>query len=361
MDRSTHVVSRAVDTALLCVYLSPLVYTIPSDYSVIITATLAVISGSLRTLTSKDEVESMTHKEAMRFPIVGSVSLVGLFVAIKFLPKAWVNYVITFYFCLLGVFAVAGLLFDAIHSMIPASVSDRELVNIQNFTIPYLMPTPEELKITVTDIVCHILGAGAAAWYLTTKHFLSNNGLGLAFSVEGISMLKLGSTQVGVLLLVGLFVYDIFWVFCTPVMVTVAKGIDGPIKLLFPKVTTVGRQFGMLGLGDIVIPGIFVAMMLQFDNANKSGRTYFYCASAGYVTGLGVTIYVMNAFQAAQPALLYIVPCVLGAVFICACVRREVQNLWNFQSAENDEAAGSDSQPAPAESSGDAVSDKKEQ
>ena len=31
------------------------------------------------------------------------------------------------------------------------------------------------------------------------------------------------------------FFYDIFWVFGTEVMVSVAKGVDGPIKLLFPR------------------------------------------------------------------------------------------------------------------------------
>ena len=30
----------------------------------------------------------------------------------------------------------------------------------------------------------------------------------------------------------GLFIYDIFWVFCTPVMVSVAKSFDAPIKVL---------------------------------------------------------------------------------------------------------------------------------
>lgn len=87
----------------------------------------------------------------------------------------------------------------------------------------------------------------------------------------------------------GLFVYDIFWVFFTPVMVSVAKSFDAPIKvcivnhfyvadslnfpfhdfvsccvliiklpylqLLFPTADA-KRPFSMLGLGDIVIPGI---------------------------------------------------------------------------------------------------------
>lgn len=64
----------------------------------------------------------------------------------------------------------------------------------------------------------------------------------------------------------GLFLYDIFWVFGTDVMVTVAKNIDAPIKLLFPlDMTVIPTKFSMLGLGDIVIPGVFVALALKYD------------------------------------------------------------------------------------------------
>lgn len=72
----------------------------------------------------------------------------------------------------------------------------------------------------------------------------------------------------------GLFFYDIFWVFCTPVMVSVAQKFDAPIKLLFPRAMEAAvaagakRPFSMLGLGDIVIPGIFVALMLRYDVQN---------------------------------------------------------------------------------------------
>lgn len=37
------------------------------------------------------------------------------------------------------------------------------------------------------------------------------------------------------MLLAGLFIYDIFWVFATDVMTTVAKGIDAPLLLQFPQ------------------------------------------------------------------------------------------------------------------------------
>jgi Signal peptide peptidase len=46
----------------------------------------------------------------------------------------------------------------------------------------------------------------------------------------------------GVILLAGLFVYDIFWVFCTPVMVSVAKSFDAPIKLLFKRAGDTGPR-----------------------------------------------------------------------------------------------------------------------
>ena len=79
----------------------------------------------------------------------------------------------------------------------------------------------------------------------------------------------------GALLLSGLFFYDIFWVFGTPVMVTVAKSLDAPIKLLFPRAGAAAGEspFAMLGLGDIVIPGIFVALCLRYDA--KHGSRYF--------------------------------------------------------------------------------------
>ena len=58
-------------------------------------------------------------------------------------------------------------------------------------------------------------------------------------------------------------------VFGTEVMVTVAKSFDAPIKLVFPQDLLenglAAKNFAMLGLGDIVIPGIFIALMLRYD------------------------------------------------------------------------------------------------
>ena len=49
-------------------------------------------------------------------------------------------------------------------------------------------------------------------------------------------------------------------------MLTVAKNVDAPIKLQFPRdLSTDPKQFSILGLGDIVIPGIFMSLCLRFD------------------------------------------------------------------------------------------------
>merc|ERR1719401_2799090 len=77
-------------------------------------------------------------------------------------------------------------------------------------------------------------------------------------------MISLGRFVVAFILLAGLFVYDIFWVYGTEVMVSVAVQFTGPIKIIFPVSFDPWHQ-SILGLGDIVIPGIFLAMCLRFD------------------------------------------------------------------------------------------------
>jgi minor histocompatibility antigen H13 len=80
------------------------------------------------------------------------------------------------------------------------------------------------------------------------------------------------------------------------------------------KIPPKGTGFSMLGLGDIVIPGIFVALCLNFDHyrylqtsAGKKDKSstkfptpYFTTCLILYILGLATTIYVMHTFKAAQ-------------------------------------------------------------
>ncbi|KAL9273713.1 Signal peptide peptidase-like protein [Drosera capensis] len=305
---------RVANVALAGLTLAPLVVKVDPNVNVILTACLAVFVGCYRSVKPTPPTETMSNEHAMRFPLVGSAMLLSLFLLFKFLSKDLVNAVLTCYFFVLGIVALSATLLPAIKRFLP----DAWNKNIIEWRFPYFRSL--EVEFTRSQIVAAIPGTFFCAWYASKKHWLANNILGLAFCIQGIEMLSLGSFKTGAILLGGLFIYDIFWVFFTPVMVSVAKSFDAPIKLLFPT-ADVKRPFSMLGLGDIVIPGIFVALALRFDVSRGKEPQYFKSAFLGYGVGLVLTIIVMNWFQAAQPALLYIVPAVIG--FLAAHV------LWN--------------------------------
>jgi len=176
--------------------------------------------------------------------------------------------------------------------------------------------------------------------------------LGISFSIQAIGLLNLGSFKAGALLLAGLFFYDIFWVFGTEVMVKVATKFVAPVKILFP------RDLGalppsMLGLGDIVMPGIFIAAMLRFDAFLQEGEypkkavipkksVYFFACLFSYFIGISTTVYVMYAFNHAQPALLYLSPACVLSVALTSLFKKEFMSLWNYSEPEEDEQVKKD-------------------
>lgn len=91
------------------------------------------------------------------------------------------------------------------------------------------------------------------------------------------------------------------------------------------------NNFAMLGLGDIVIPGIFIALLLRFDHSLKrQTKTYFHAACLAYFLGLMATIFVMHVFKHAQPALLYLVPACVGTPLLLALVKGDLTALFKW-------------------------------
>ncbi len=183
-------------------------------------------------------------------------------------------------------------------------------------------------------------------------------------------------------------------------MVTVATKLDIPIKLLFPRPAAPHDDpnkpsLSMLGLGDVVLPGIMIGLALRFDlymfylrkqsngtstdkanskiekaSEQKEGtegvfkakyeravggwgerwwtstssaltgksfvegglfpKPYFHATLVGYVIGMLATLGVMQFFEHAQPALLYLVPAVLISVWGTALFRGEVKEMWVY-------------------------------
>jgi minor histocompatibility antigen H13 len=290
----------------------------------------------------------MTAGDAAMFPVVGSGVLFSLYIMFKFFPKEYVNMLLAFYFSVVGLYTLTAF-FNPFISKTFFAAKQKDLCDF-SFTLPLFGKI--EIKFNTSELISFFFAAIFAGLYFKTKHWTMNNFFGISFSIQGIKSLSLGNYKTGAMLLVGLFFYDIFWVFGTDVMVTVAKSFDAPIKLLFPRsfaTADAKAQFSMLGLGDIVIPGIFVALLLRFDAQQAKVKSasdpfeqpYFHTTMLGYTLGLITTVVVMYAFEAAQPALLYLVPACLGASMITAIARGEVGELFAF--SEEEEEAKDDS------------------
>jgi len=376
--------------ALIACAVSPYVARVDANAQIVLVSTLCVVAGAFRSvpIASEGSSEVMTRDDARKFPLVGSCVLFGAFLAFKFLPKRVLDLVASAYFGALGIFAVSAVLAPIVHRFM---FGGRDLRSYELFTVPKIPWLNEErwtVECTAAEAAATAAATAGTIWYVRTKHWLSNNVLGMCFSLQGIEFLTIDSVQIGAILLGGLFVYDVFWVFCTPVMVSVAKSFDAPIKLLFPRVaasaiSSTEKPFNMLGLGDIVIPGLYVAMILRMDNARRAAAaeprksvtrsaskraatasrtvshdagnvpTYFPSVAAGYLVGIVTTIVVMNVFNAAQPALLYIVPGVLGATLIRAALAggNELSTTWNYCEGLEEAQAERDAAEAKAKAS----------
>ncbi|XP_010514078.1 PREDICTED: signal peptide peptidase-like [Camelina sativa] len=321
---------KFANLALAGLTLAPLVVRVNPNLNVILTACITVYVGCFRSVKDTPPTETMSKEHAMRFPLVGSAMLLSLFLLFKFLSKDLVNAVLTAYFFVLGIVALSATLLPAIRRFLPDPWNDNLII----WRFPYFKSL--EVEFTKSQVVAGIPGTFFCAWYAWKKHWLANNILGLSFCIQGIEMLSLGSFKTGAILLAGLFFYDIFWVFFTPVMVSVAKSFDAPIKLLFPTGDAL-RPYSMLGLGDIVIPGIFVALALRFDVSRRRQPQYFTSAFIGYAVGVILTIVVMNWFQAAQPALLYIVPAVIGFLASHCIWNGDIKPLMAFDESKTEE------------------------
>ncbi|KAJ4934154.1 hypothetical protein JOQ06_006959 [Pogonophryne albipinna] len=313
--------------------------------SLVFMALLPIYFGALRSVTcsksknASDMPETITSRDAARFPIIASCTLFGLYLFFKVFSQEYINMLLSIYFFGLGVLALSHIMSPLMSRIFPASFPNKQ------FQLLFTQGSEEAKEEIVNyefdtkNLLCLIISSVVGVWYLLKKHWIANNLFGLAFALNGVELLHLNNVSTGCILLGGLFVYDVFWVFGTNVMVTVAKSFEAPIKLVFPQDLLErgldASNFAMLGLGDIVIPGIFIALLLRFDvSLKKQSKTYFYSSFLAYIFGLGLTIFVMHTFKHAQPALLYLVPACIGFPCLVALVKGELTELFSFESSE---------------------------
>jgi minor histocompatibility antigen H13 len=314
--------------------------------SLVLMALFPIFVGSFRSIVAQqkqkessektgEKPETMRPQDAMMFPLIASCALFGLYILFHIFGKEHINMLLTSYFFVLGIFALAHMVSPLLLKLIPSAVP------MIPFHLKFTQGEGDGFEVIMDynfnthDLICLAASAGVGVWYILKKHWVANNLLGLAFAVNGVELLHLSNVVTGCILLGGLFFYDIFWVFGTDVMVTVAKSFEAPIKLVFPQDLLEhglgATNFAMLGLGDIVIPGIFIALLLRYDQSLKrNSHFYFYATFIAYIGGLLTTIFVMHVYKHAQPALLYLVPACLGVPLFLGLVRGDIKSMFTY-------------------------------
>ncbi len=188
---------------------------------------------SLMKKGGESSIESMTAKDAMQFPFMAGGMLCGLYAMIKFFGKEYVNYGVLAYIGVGSTTGIKSLLLTV--SMNKLHKFDKpKLIEINNSYIA--------LTVTPLDILSFILSIASVIFYAYSKNWVFNNLLAIVFCIHALQFIFLGNFQIGMLLLTLLFFYDIFFVFGTDIMLTVAKGIDAPIKLMFPRALREGEE-----------------------------------------------------------------------------------------------------------------------
>ncbi|KAL3127430.1 presenilin-like protein [Cryptosporidium hominis] len=305
--------------------------------------------------------ESLSRKDAMMFPVISSIALFSLYLAYKFLPVYWVNLLLTSYLFIIGAVALMETILQFISIVIYKCddiCRDTKLIIVDtHFNFFGYFENPDdprghEIKITIHHLWSLALSLALGIILIITDSWIIHNLFAIAFCIQAISLISIGSFKIGAILLCGLFVYDIFWVFGTDVMVTVAKSFQGPAKLIFPVSFDPWKQ-SILGLGDIVIPGLFISLCLRFDlkdYTKKHNQSLYHLISSSlqtptfctvlvsYLLGLITTACVMLYFKAAQPALLYLVPFCLISMVLSVVYRNKSSDAWNYsEEADSDE------------------------
>jgi len=226
--------------------------------------------------------------------------------------------------------------------------------------------------------------------------------MGVSFCILILGVIHINTIMVATTLLCLVFVYDVFYVFISPlfmgssVMIDVATGgasgvnrgycekypTDSacrgslaplPMLLALPWFNDYRGGFTMIGLGDIVLPGLLISFAARYDAARalvkkctqtssiRSGENvvdlggeatidpasndrshyllgriykalfkgYFGPLVIAYSVGLMLTYIAVYTTKRGQPALLYLVPACLGTLFFLGWRRRELSELWS--------------------------------
>ncbi|KAJ8599783.1 hypothetical protein CTAYLR_003996 [Chrysophaeum taylorii] len=319
-----------------------------SEACLISLATATAVVGARRSCEEEEEEEEASSlaseldgSSAAVFPALASAALVGIYV-----------------------------LFARFQGVLVSAMAFASLWSLHFTARPY-----------VGGLAWPVAGVVVCCWLLT-GHWVLLDVLGACTCVACVALVRVPNLRVACLCLGSLLAYDVFWILGSAsvfggdnVMVTVASRaannpVGPPLQLPIKLVVPACSGFSLLGLGDVAIPGLALALARRFDrylaaearspvaaDARRwrrpdtvSGRrssitakrprrlSYLAVATTGYAGGLALACATAARFGP-QPALVYLVPACVLPIIVAALLRGNdhLKLLWRGLEEGGDE------------------------
>lgn len=324
--------------------------------------------GACRSLAFFREIKDETPKElryvqskkVLILPVIGSVVLLLLFYFLDFKITIYILIVLISIVVFSSQFFVFAPLADKVFAKLWKEP--------KGFNLPKLGFIP------VSGIVLSLYAGGIIALWICTGHWLVVDAIAWCLGITQLCILRLPSMKMSALLLIPFVIYDVFWVFVSPlifhgesVMESVALRLPPfPLMLKLPHITD-NNFYSGLGLGDIALPGLFMVFLFSFDdylgrrdhiNWNDLGNSYlgyFKLSLIEYSLGYIVTLISGSIMNSGQPALLYLVPFTMGFSALFAWRRNELGLMW--KGIQDNDKEDEDKQTLLEEGRGENVDD----
>ncbi len=162
-----------------------------------------------------------------------------------------------------------------------------------------------------------VASAVVIGWVLA-PNWLTKDLCAIAFALYALPVLSVLRAKPAIAISLGVMAYDALAVFGHHTMQKVAAlAADLPVLITIPAEPSLASRTGlMLGLGDIILPGIIV--MLAMREAKARGVPSLATgALVGYAAGL-IAAFLVVRFHGMQPATIYLVPGAFAGLFIAA-------------------------------------------
>ncbi|CAB1339165.1 unnamed protein product, partial [Coregonus sp. 'balchen'] len=259
--------------------------------------------------------------------VVIFVALMCLMLVLMYFFYKYLVYVIIAIFCL----ASATALFSCLDALLDLAKCSPMSVTVLGRSVSVRSVLLSAVCVTVAVVWGVYRNEDRWIWILQDL-------LGVAFCLNFLKTISLSNFKICVILLSLLLLYDVFFVFITPlfmpngesIMVQVAMGPDAageklPVVMRVPRFSSWAQNLCLL-----------VSYCSRFDVwVNSPKKIYLFCCCIAYLCGMVVTFAVMLVTKMGQPALLYLVPVTLLVSALLAWRRGEMRQFWNGTTYES--------------------------